>query len=752
MLMLSGCGEDGGSEIVAADIPAAPTTQFFQRISSFPVYLNSQFDTKTVAERVAVSEDGNTLIYSDRSLEKIGFVDISNAAAPVKSATVDVGGKPTSVVVRGSQVLVAVNTSLDFVNVSGKLLVINIATRNIVRTIDLAGQPDAMALSPDETYAAIAIENKRDDGLKNGEFAQAPAGLLQVIDLAGDVSEWSASIVSLTGMAELLTNDPEPVFVDINQQNIALVSLQKNNHFVQVDLTDGIVVGHFSAGNIDLNQVDATQDGLISMLDSRDSVLREPDAVSWMGSERFVSANLNGGSGGFTVFDRSGSVLFDSGQKFEHIIAQHGHFAERRAGAKDYKPENVEYAIYGDDEYLFVGSERSSVVQVYRVTANSEVQFVQLLPAGVSPDGLLAIPGRNLLVSAAKRDDRKNKIRSTLTLYQLQEGDPVYPTVLSASDESDLPLGWGALSGLSMDSVNSDIAYTISDAFYASSRIFEIDISASPAQIRRSIIIRDSLGLLTAKEPALVNGDADNTVNLDPEGITNAAAGGFWIASEGKGDRNGTAPVFEYENLLLRVSPAGVIEEVVSLPVDAAERQLDDGFEGVASVIDGDVEMLYVAFQSEWSRDRNNFVRLGRYNTDSAEWHFFNYELDASESTQGGKVVLSDITYLGNHELMVIERDNQSGLAAAIKRLYKFSIEGLVPLVDDGSKNISFPPVTKVLVDDLLDDLKATGGQVLEKIEGLAVTPDGTVLIVNDNDGVQDSNGETQLLRLKGLL
>lgn len=37
---------------------------------------------------------------------------------------------------------------------------------------------------------------------------------------------------------------------------------------------------------------------------------------------------------------------------------------------------------------------------------------------------------------------------------------------------------------------------------------------------------------------------------------------------------------------------------------------------------------------------------------------------------------------------------------------------------------------------------------VLEKIEGLAVLPGGDALIVNDNDGVDDSNGETQLLRL----
>lgn len=40
----------------------------------------------------------------------------------------------------------------------------------------------------------------------------------------------------------------------------------------------------------------------------------------------------------------------------------------------------------------------------------------------------------------------------------------------------------------------------------------------------------------------------------------------------------------------------------------------------------------------------------------------------------------------------------------------------------------------------------------MEKIEGLAVTRTGEVYIVNDNDGIDSSNGETQLLNLGRLL
>ncbi len=45
-------------------------------------------------------------------------------------------------------------------------------------------------------------------------------------------------------------------------------------------------------------------------------------------------------------------------------------------------------------------------------------------------------------------------------------------------------------------------------------------------------------------------------------------------------------------------------------------------------------------------------------------------------------------------------------------------------------------------------DLTATGGLPPEKIEGSAITLDGIVWVVNDNDGVEINSGETQLIEL----
>jgi hypothetical protein len=56
--------------------------------------------------------------------------------------------------------------------------------------------------------------------------------------------------------------------------------------------------------------------------------------------------------------------------------------------------------------------------------------------------------------------------------------------------------------------------------------------------------------------------------------------------------------------------------------------------------------------------------------------------------------------------------------------------------------------LTKEFVRDLVPDLLKPNGLLYEKIEGVAFDTHGDVWIVNDNDGLDDNSGETQLLNL----
>ncbi|MEL6907478.1 MAG: alkaline phosphatase, partial [Planctomycetota bacterium] len=71
----------------------------FRRIATFPVFLNTDIDTESVAEIVTASEDGNTLVYTDSENESLGFVDLTNPLAPAPAGNLPLPGEPTSVAV-----------------------------------------------------------------------------------------------------------------------------------------------------------------------------------------------------------------------------------------------------------------------------------------------------------------------------------------------------------------------------------------------------------------------------------------------------------------------------------------------------------------------------------------------------------------------------------------------------------------------------------------------------------------------------
>ena len=736
----------------------------FSRLATYPICAQLELgdcnvDDETAAEIVTASTDGNTLIYSNSPFESLGFVDITDPSSPVGLGELDLGGEPTSVSVYGDYAVVAVNTSEDFVNVSGQLIVVDIASQRIEAQYPLAGQPDSIAVSPSGNYIAVVIENERDEDLGDGVPPQLPAGELIIFDISADPTTWTQRTVSMTNIADLYTEDPEPEYVDINSDDVAVVTLQENNYIMLVDLASGVVTNGFSAGAVDLENIDATEEdpALISLTESQSQVLREPDGVTWISTSHFVTADegdLDGGSRGFTIFNTDGDVVYSSGNLLDHLAVRYGHYPDDRSGNKGNEPENAEFAEFDEVPYLFVNSERSSLIFVFDVTNPEAPIYKQALPAAAGPEGVLAIPSRNLLVAASEEDDRGDKLRSGLNVYELfEDTEASYPT-LESVDVDGLPIAFGALSGLAADLTEANILYSIEDSFYQSNRIFKIDTSTQPAQLVEAMPLVDANDAfantqaadLAEDDPArdsafdtidlaaMINDDG--TVNIDPEGVAAAADGGFWVASEGSGTIGDAGRPINSLNFIFKTDEDANIEAVYTLPQDVNDIQLRFGFEGITEYAGN----VYVAFQRAWGGEEN--PRIGIFNPTTEEWSFIFYPLDARESQRGGWVGLSDIISVGNGEMLVLERDNQGGPDAAIKRIYSVDVTGAV----DGDV------LTKTLVRDLMDDLAAPGGLTYEKVEGLTVDLNGNAYIVNDNDGVDDNSGEIQLINLGDIL
>ena len=195
---------------------------------------------------------------------------------------------------------------------------------------------------------------------------------------------------------------------------------------------------------------------------------------------------------------------------------------------------------FGDDQkYLFVLSERSSLVFVYDAKDPTNPVLLQILPCTTGPEGIVAIPERNLLAVASEVDERDNKIRSSVAIYELSGSDPVYPHIISDAREDGTYIPFAALSGLAAAVDDNDMLYTIEDSFFKMNRILAIDTSSHPSTIVSEMRMKDSDEVMKACiEAAGANStdriNDDMTVNIDPEGIS-AFDGGFWVVSEGAG-------------------------------------------------------------------------------------------------------------------------------------------------------------------------------------------------------------------------
>ena len=701
---------------------AAPAgaEQVFNRIASFPVAQNlpKGEDKATSSEIITATADGNTLIYSDAPGGTIGFIDITDAKAPKAGGSVKIDGEPNSVAAVGAKVLVTIDRTKDLTKPAGQLGVVDIASRKLENTCDLGGQPDSVVISPDGTFAAIAIENQRDEKLNNGALPQLPAGELQIVTLNNGVPVCdSIRHVDLTGLSTVAPEDPEPEFVNINANGEIVVTLQENNHIVIVDSKTAKVTAHFPAGTVDLDGVDIKTDGALTFSGKLTAIPREPDAVKWLGTDRFVVANegdYKGGSRGFTIFDRTGKVLYDAGTSLEYAVARVGHFPEKRAKNKGIEPEGLEAATFNGQKYFFVLSERGSMIAVYKDTG-AEPELVQLLPSGISPEGAVAIPGRNLLASANEADlGEDGGARSHVMIYELGEGAKAYPMLVS-KDVDGKPLGWGAMSGLVGDAEKDGILYGVSDSVYAMQpSIFTIDATKKPAEITSVVHVTRN------GQPAQ---------KLDIEGIALDGKGGFWLASEGDSAKFVGHGIYN-------VSAKGEIKSEIALPAELLAGETRFGLEGITTTGSGDDLTLWMAIQREWKDDPKGQVKLLSYKPKSKEWAAVRYPL---EKTEKGWVGLSEITARGDY-LYIIERDNLIGDKAKLKKLYRVAIADLKPAKLGGE----LPLVTKQEVHDFLPDLKnATNGYVVDKLEGFAFDKSGKAFAITDNDGVDDSSGET---------
>ena len=261
--------------------------------------------------------------------------------------------------------------------------------------------------------------------------------------------------------------------------------------------------------------------------------------------------------------------------------------------------------------------------------------------------------------------------------------------------------------------------YAVNDSFYGMQpTIFTIDASRTPAAITSA---------------TRVTREGYPAQKLDLEGIVADGQGGFWLASEGRTDR-------VIPHAIYHVDATGEIDDEIGFPPELLGVEKRFGAEGITMVGEGDDATLWIAIQREWRDDEKDMVKLVSYQPATESWGAVRYPLDKASQ---GWVGLSEITVHGDH-VYIVERDNQIGGAASIKKLYRVPLDEM----QAGELGSELPVVTKKEVRDFIPDLESFGGFVPDKIEGFVFDAAGDAFAVTDNDGVDDSSGETLFLKL----
>jgi hypothetical protein len=147
--------------------------------------------------------------------------------------------------------------------------------------------------------------------------------------------------------------------------------------------------------------------------------------------------------------------------------------------------------------------------------------------------------------------------------------------------------------------------------------------------------------------------------------------------------------------------------------------------EGVVEIGD----FVYVAFQSSWKSDQEPTGHIGRYSITDGSWSFATFAREDEQFATG-------LAAGPDGSLTLLLRDKKAREKAGVKRLLHFS-------VDKFESGHLIPTSTQ----DLIPAYTARRMPVPEKPEGVAFTGK-RFLVVNDNDAMKDSYGETHLLDL----
>ena len=665
------------------------------KLTPIATHYTDRFDQAS-AEIVAYDAASKRLFFSNAQANYVGILDISKPNAPVLVDSISMapyGGGVNSVAVFNGKVAVAVESSPK--TDPGKVVLFD-AQGNFQALYTVGALPDMLVFTPDGTKILTANEGEPSD-----DYSVDPEGSVSIIDVAAgtvknvaftDFNTKAAALrnrgVRIFGKNATVAQDLEPEYLTITANGKkAYVTLQENNAIAIIDIATAKVIDIQALGYKDhLTGTPVMKELFLNEL------INMPELGTPVFKDSLPPVKLSGFSG----------LFFDRTQSNDSI-----------------------YVLYTVPDR---GPNDDPVPMARAMGAGNEFAFSDLRP--------FKLPNyqSRIVRFSYNKNTAKITLDSQILLTRLQN-DAIIP-----------------ISGRT-----NVIGYD--------------EIPVTYAKEGTNYSVADWVDTLTKVKYTELQFDP---FGADIEGVLKDREGNFWICDE---NRPSVYKLRPDGRMLVRYVPKGTSALGIidlgpgsygeeTLPAVYRKRWANRGFEAIA--YDSATHTIYAFIQSPIdnpasNRNKTDVLRiLGINAATGAPVSEYVYLLENNKDYAANLALsrvdkIGDAVYKGNGTFLVLERDSSvPGQESGKKFVFEINITHATNLLADtvraklSAKETSSGATDKTLEMMSADDLAAAGirpvykRKVLnlpsigylpgDKPEGLALLPDGSIAVINDND------------------
>ncbi|WFS63517.1 choice-of-anchor I family protein [Pseudodesulfovibrio thermohalotolerans] len=236
-------------------------------------------------------------------------------------------------------------------------------------------EPEYIAVSPDSRLAFVTLQ-------ENNSVAVVDIPKATVVEILGlGLKDWSGLVMDASDKDKAVNLRQWPVYSAYMPDGIAAYAVNGRNYFVTANEGDSREYDEYAdekrLSKVELDPRAFPEGGKLQDNKALGRLKTITDLSDTDGDGDYDRIVAFGGRS-FSIWDENGSLVFDSGDRFERILARFHAYGfnadsdknkfDKRSDDKGCEPEGAEIGVVDGRTYVFIGLERMGGVMVFDIT------------------------------------------------------------------------------------------------------------------------------------------------------------------------------------------------------------------------------------------------------------------------------------------------------------------------------------------------------------------------------------------------